>query len=87
MSEYVRVAPVLEQAAAEFAAATANPPYLFRPQPRRGPQGGRRGPVRRVDKPTVSEEWITVTGSPARRLSKADIFRVGRRARIAPTAH
>ena len=28
MSEYIPVAPVLEQAAAGFAAATANPPCL-----------------------------------------------------------
>ncbi|WTZ79011.1 alpha/beta hydrolase [Streptomyces sp. NBC_01386] len=29
MSEYIPTAPVLEQAAAEFAAATAKPPFLF----------------------------------------------------------
>ena len=58
-------APVLEPAAAEFAAATANPPYLFD----LGPAEGRKtvddvqsGPV---DKPAVDEEWVTVPGGPA----------------------
>jgi len=50
----------LETAAAEFAAATANPPYLFD----LGPEAGRKvvdevqsGDVAR---PPVSEEWVTV---------------------------
>ncbi|MGA5824056.1 alpha/beta hydrolase [Kitasatospora sp. NPDC094028] len=64
MSEYSPVPPVLEQAAADFAAATANPPYLFD----LGPIEGRKavdevqsGPV---DKPEVAEEWFTVPGGP-----------------------
>lgn len=36
MPEYSPVAPVLEQAAAEFAAATANRPRLCPPVPRSG---------------------------------------------------
>jgi acetyl esterase len=55
---------VLERAAAEFAAATAGPPYLFD----LGPVEGRAvvdevqaGPV---EKPEVAEEWVTVAGGP-----------------------
>lgn len=57
--------PVLEPAAAEFAAATANPPYLFD----LGPAAGREAVNQvqsgeGVDKPEVDEEWITVEGGP-----------------------
>ncbi|MBM9507340.1 alpha/beta hydrolase [Actinacidiphila acididurans] len=62
--EYVPALPVLEAAAAEFAAATAQPPYLFD----LGPVDGRKavdevqsGPV---DKLPVDEEWVTVPGGP-----------------------
>jgi acetyl esterase/lipase len=56
--------PVLEQAAAEFSAATANPPFLFD----LGPVEGRRT-VDEVQSgeialPAVDEEWITVPGGP-----------------------
>ncbi|CAL9332388.1 Acetyl esterase [Streptomyces sp. enrichment culture] len=64
MSEYTPTAPVLETAAAEFAQATANPPYLFD----LGPVEGRRtvDEVQSGDiaKPRVDEEWITVSGGP-----------------------
>jgi acetyl esterase/lipase len=57
-------AVVLEPAAAEFAAATAEPPYLFD----LGPEKGRTvvdevqsGPIA---KPPVDEEWVTVPGGP-----------------------
>ena len=55
---------VLEPAAAEFAAATANPPFLFDLSPAEGRklvdevQSGEAG------KPAVDEEWITVEGGP-----------------------
>jgi acetyl esterase len=53
-------APVLEPAAAEFAAATANPPYLFD----LGPEAGRKTVDEvqsgEIAKPDVSEEWVTV---------------------------
>ncbi len=57
--------PVLEPAAAEFAAATANPPYLFD----LGPAEGREAVNQvqsgdGVDKPDVDEEWVTVEGGP-----------------------
>jgi acetyl esterase/lipase len=52
--------PVLEPAAAEFAAATANPPYLFD----LGPEAGRKTVDEvqsgEIPKPDVSEEWVTV---------------------------
>lgn len=53
--------PVLEPAAAEFAAATANPPYLFD----LGPEAGRKTVDEvqsgEIPKPDVSEEWVTVS--------------------------
>ncbi len=58
--------PVLEPAAAEFAAATAKPPYLFD----LGPEQGRKtvdevqsGPV---EKPEVDEQWISLDGFDVR---------------------
>jgi acetyl esterase len=63
MSEH-NPSPVLEPAAAAFAEATANPPYLFD----LGPTDGRKvvddvqsGPV---TQPDVVEEWVTVQGGP-----------------------
>ncbi|WP_086799231.1 alpha/beta hydrolase [Streptomyces caniscabiei] len=56
--------PVLEPAAAAFAEATANPPYLFD----LGPVEGRKvvDEVQSGDiaKPAVDEEWVTVPGGP-----------------------
>ena len=63
--EYIPTAPVLETAAAEFSAATANPPYLAD----LGPVEGRKA-VDEVQSgdgvamPAVDEEWITVQGGP-----------------------
>ncbi|MGP4047937.1 alpha/beta hydrolase [Streptomyces sp. 2A115] len=56
--------PVLEPAAAAFAEATANPPYLFD----LGPADGRKA-VDEVQsgetaKAAVEEEWLTVSGGP-----------------------
>lgn len=55
--------PVLEPAAADFAAATANPPYLFD----LGPIEGRKAvdevqAGEGVTKPAVDEEWVDVPG-------------------------
>ncbi|QMU77950.1 alpha/beta hydrolase [Streptacidiphilus sp. PB12-B1b] len=62
--DYTPTAPVLETAAAEFAAATAKPPYLFD----LGPEEGRKtvDEVQSGDiaKPETDEEWITVQGGP-----------------------
>ena len=57
MTEYTPVATVLEQAAAEFAAATANPPYLFD----LGPVEGRKA----VDEALYSRSCREVTSSSA----------------------
>ncbi|TVZ77991.1 alpha/beta hydrolase [Streptomyces sp. BK340] len=56
--------PVLEPAAAAFAEATANPPYLFD----LGPVEGRRTVDEvqsgEISKPEIAEEWVTVPGGP-----------------------
>ncbi|KOV96134.1 alpha/beta hydrolase [Streptomyces sp. NRRL B-3648] len=58
------VEPVLEPAAAEFAAATANPPYLFDLSPAEGRKAVDEVQSGETDKPAVDEEWITVPGGP-----------------------
>ncbi|MEE1837798.1 alpha/beta hydrolase [Streptomyces sp. SP17KL33] len=64
MTETIHRRPVLEPAAAAFAEATANPPYLFD----LGPVEGRKvvDEVQSGDiaKPAVDEEWVTVPGGP-----------------------
>ena len=52
--------PVLEPAAAEFAAATANPPYLFDLGPETGRKTVDEVQSGEIPKPDVSEEWVTV---------------------------
>jgi acetyl esterase len=64
MTEYVPSAPVLEQAAADFAAATASPPYLFDLGPAEGRKAVDEVQSGDVVKPAVDEEWITVPGGP-----------------------
>ncbi|MFF0216825.1 alpha/beta hydrolase [Streptomyces vinaceus] len=58
------VQPVLEPAAAEFAAATANPPYLFDLSPAEGRKAVDEVQSGEIGKPVVDEEWITVEGGP-----------------------
>jgi acetyl esterase/lipase len=53
-------APVLEPAAAEFAAATANPPYLFNLGPADGRKAVDEAQSGDIAKPDVSEEWVTI---------------------------
>jgi acetyl esterase len=55
---------VLEPAAAEFAAATANPPYLFDLGPTEGRKVVDDVQSGEIAKPAVDEEWITVEGGP-----------------------
>jgi len=55
---------VLEPAAAEFAAATANPPYLFDLGPTEGRKVVDSVQSGEIAKPAVDEEWITVPGGP-----------------------
>ncbi|MEW2625357.1 alpha/beta hydrolase [Streptomyces sp. NPDC048106] len=65
MSDAVAPAqPVLEPAAAEFAAATANPPFLFELPPAEGRKAVDEVQSGDVGKPAVDEEWITVSGGP-----------------------
>ncbi|MEW2163386.1 alpha/beta hydrolase [Streptomyces sp. NPDC007084] len=65
MSEsYLPVPPVLEEAAAGFAAATANPPYLFDLGPAEGRKAVDEAQSGDTAKPEVDEEWVTVPGGP-----------------------
>ncbi|QDY80382.1 alpha/beta hydrolase [Streptomyces qinzhouensis] len=58
------VEPVLEPAAAEFAEATANRPYLFELSPADGRKAVDEVQSGEIGKPPVDEEWITVSGGP-----------------------
>ncbi|TWV44425.1 alpha/beta hydrolase [Streptomyces misionensis] len=58
------VQPVLEPAAAAFAEATANPPYLFDLPPAEGRKAVDEVQSGDIAKPEVDEEWITVSGGP-----------------------
>jgi acetyl esterase/lipase len=60
MSQPRYPAPVLEPAAAEFAAATANPPYLFDLAPADGRKAVDEVQSADVARPDVNEEWVTV---------------------------
>ncbi|MFE5329897.1 alpha/beta hydrolase [Embleya sp. NPDC056575] len=65
MSDVVEpVRPVLEPAAAAFAEATANPPYLFDLPPAEGRKTVDEVQSGEIDKPRIDEEWITVSGGP-----------------------
>jgi acetyl esterase len=64
MSEYTPVAPVLEQAAAEFAQATSKPPFLFQLPVEEGRKTVDEVQAGEIAKPAVDEEWITVSGGP-----------------------
>ncbi|MDQ0989269.1 alpha/beta hydrolase [Streptomyces sp. V3I7] len=64
MAADMPVTPVLEQAAADFAAATANPPYLFDLGPVEGRDTVNEVQAGEVHKPAVDEEWVTVQGGP-----------------------
>ncbi|MET8446752.1 alpha/beta hydrolase [Streptomyces sp. NPDC005209] len=56
--------PILEPAAAAFAEATANPPFLFELTPAEGRKAVDEVQSGSVDKPAVHEEWVTVPGGP-----------------------
>ncbi|OIK02737.1 alpha/beta hydrolase [Streptomyces monashensis] len=58
------VRPVLEPAAAQFAKATADPPYLFELPPADGRKALDELQSGDIRKPAVDEEWITVSGGP-----------------------
>ncbi|MEE1824873.1 alpha/beta hydrolase [Streptomyces sp. BE20] len=64
MTDSAPVTPVLEPAAAAFAADTAKPPFLFQLPPEEG-----RAAVDEVQsggsaRPDVDDEWVTVPGGP-----------------------
>ncbi|MEV5989057.1 alpha/beta hydrolase [Streptomyces sp. NPDC052051] len=56
--------PVLEPAAAAFAEATANPPYLFNLGPAEGRKTVDEVQSGEISKPEIAEEWVTVQGGP-----------------------
>ncbi|MFF1911707.1 alpha/beta hydrolase [Streptomyces sp. NPDC058239] len=65
MSDVVEpVQPMLEPAAAAFAEATANPPYLFDLPPAEGRKAVDEVQSGETDKLQIDEEWITVSGGP-----------------------
>ncbi|MER6979119.1 alpha/beta hydrolase [Streptomyces carpinensis] len=64
MTDHTPTAPVLEAAAAEFSAATANPPYLFDLGPVEGRKAVNEVQSGEITKLPVAEEWITVPGGP-----------------------
>ncbi|MGI5288786.1 alpha/beta hydrolase [Nonomuraea polychroma] len=63
MSEHA-ISPVLEPAAAAFAEATANPPYLFDLGPAEGRKVVDEVQSGDIGEPEVAEEWVTVQGGP-----------------------
>ncbi|MER8188264.1 alpha/beta hydrolase [Kitasatospora sp. NPDC094015] len=64
MSDHTPATPVLEPAAAEFAEATSQPPFLFELAPAEGRKLVDEVQSGEIDKPTVDEEWVTVEGGP-----------------------
>ncbi|MDX2931679.1 alpha/beta hydrolase [Streptomyces ipomoeae] len=64
MSETIGPRPVLEPAAAAFAEATANPPYLFDLGPAEGRKTVDEVQSGDIGKPAVDEEWVTVPDGP-----------------------
>ncbi|MDH6108078.1 acetyl esterase [Kitasatospora sp. MAP12-15] len=62
--DFEPVQPVLETAAAAFAQATAEPPYLFQLTPAEGRKAVDEVQSGPVELPAIDEEWITVSGGP-----------------------
>ncbi|MEU3641934.1 alpha/beta hydrolase [Lentzea sp. NPDC034063] len=65
--------PVLEPAAAEFAAATATPPFLFEIAPEEGRKAVDEVQSGPVDKPEVDEQWVELDGFKVRVLKPAGV--------------
>ncbi|MDI9883708.1 alpha/beta hydrolase [Streptomyces sp. HNM0645] len=61
---FTPVRPVLEPAAADFAQATAEPPFLFQMPPVEGRKAVDEVQSGPVDLPAVDEGWVTVSGGP-----------------------
>ncbi|MFF7633084.1 alpha/beta hydrolase [Kitasatospora sp. NPDC008050] len=64
VSEYTPTAPVLEAAAAAFAADTANPPHLNDIGPIEGRKAVDEVQSGETVLPEVDEDWVTVVGGP-----------------------
>ncbi|UBU18267.1 alpha/beta hydrolase [Nonomuraea gerenzanensis] len=65
MSEtFTPVTPVLEPAAAAFAEATSQPPFLYQLPPAEGRRTVEEVQSGEIAEPAVDEEWITVQGGP-----------------------
>lgn len=58
------VRPVLEPAAAAFAEATAQPPFLFDLGPAEGRKTVDEVQSGEIEKPGITEEWVAVPGGP-----------------------
>ncbi|CAL9296696.1 alpha/beta hydrolase [Streptomyces sp. SudanB52_2052] len=71
------VQPVLEPAAAAFAEATANPPYLFDLRPAEGRKAVDEAQSGDIEKPAIDEEWITVSGGPTESVRARIVRPVG----------
>ncbi|WP_439659185.1 alpha/beta hydrolase [Lentzea sp. HUAS TT2] len=63
--------PVLEPAAAEFAAATAQPPFLFEIAPEEGRKAVDEVQSGPVEKPAVDEQWVELDGFKVRVIKPA----------------
>ncbi|HUQ60002.1 alpha/beta hydrolase [Lentzea sp.] len=63
--------PVLEPAAAEFAAATATPPFLFDLGPEEGRKTVDEVQSGDVDKPGIDEQWVELDGFKVRIVKPA----------------
>ena len=65
--------PVLEPAAAEFAAATAQPPFLFEIAPEEGRKAVDEVQSGSVEKPEVDEQWVELDGFKVRVIKPAGV--------------
>ncbi|MBR7828848.1 alpha/beta hydrolase [Actinospica sp. MGRD01-02] len=71
------VIPVLEKAAADFAAATANPPYLFDLGPTEGRKAVDEVQSGQILKQPVDEHWVNIQGGPTGSVNVRVIRPVG----------
>ncbi|MFD4637545.1 alpha/beta hydrolase [Lentzea sp. NPDC058436] len=65
--------PVLEPAAAEFAAATAQRPFLFEITPEEGRKAVDEVQSGEIDKPEVDEQWVELDGFKVRVVKPAGV--------------
>lgn len=65
--------PVLEPAAAEFAAATAQPPFLFEIAPEEGRKAVDEVQSGAIAKPEVDEQWVELDGFKVRVIRPAGL--------------